>query len=127
VRGQWVALTPEEWVRQHLIAHLVEDCGIPGGWLSVEREARTGGGRYDVAVFDRGGVQRAVFECKAPSVRLSESVLFQAMQYLQGPTLYVLGITNGMHHFYWLRPPGETTFRLHTRLPAELSRWLKNA
>ncbi len=125
VRGQWVALTPEEWVRQHLIGHLTEDCHIPRSWLSIERQA--GKGRYDVAIFDRQGIQRAIFECKAPSVRLTESVLFQAMQYLQGPTLFLLGITNGLHHFYWVRPPGKNAFHFHSTIPPQLRKWLREA
>ncbi len=125
VRGQWVHLGPEEWVRQHLLCHLIEHIGVPRGLISVERSAGRGG-RYDVAVYDRRGRQRAVFECKAPTVSLSSATLYQAVRYLQRPGLYVLGITNGLRHFYWVRPPGAPTVRSASEIPRDLGGWLRH-
>lgn len=36
VRRRWLVLTPEEWVRQHLIRLLVERGGVPPGNVSQE-------------------------------------------------------------------------------------------
>ena len=36
LRRKYVRLTPEEWVRQHLLRHLIEDLGFPRGRTAVE-------------------------------------------------------------------------------------------
>lgn len=100
VRKRWVSLTPEEWVRQHVIRHLSEGMGYPAGLISVEGQIRLYKTlkRYDVAVFGRDGSPKLVVECKAPGVPLSQAVIDQIVRYnmaLQAPCLL---ITNGRVH-----------------------------
>ena len=42
LRRRYVALTPEEWVRQHFVHFLVEHKGYPKGLLANELELRVG-------------------------------------------------------------------------------------
>lgn len=100
VRKRYVALTPEEWVRQHLTNFLVHHRGVPAGLMQVEASLRLNGlsQRADVVVFDRQAQPLLVAECKAPGVALSEGVLRQAFRYnIQFRAAYIL-ITNGLHY-----------------------------
>ena len=102
VRRRYVTLTPEEWVRQHVIQFLIKSKDCPAGLLSVEgsinlfRTAK----RYDLAVFDRQGKPLLVVECKSPDVALNQSVIDQIIRYnmtVNAPYLYV---TNGLIHLF---------------------------
>jgi type I site-specific restriction endonuclease len=100
LRKRYVTLTPEEWVRQHVIRYLMDGKGFPAGLLSVEgtitlfRMTK----RYDIAAFDRQGHPLLVVECKSYDVALNEAVVDQVIRYnitLKAP--YLL-ITNGIIH-----------------------------
>jgi hypothetical protein len=101
VRKRWLALSPEEWVRQHLLNYLVSEKGIPLSLISVEKELALNGmkKRYDVVVFDRGMQPWLVAECKAPYVAIDQPVIEQALRYnlvLRAPHLL---LTNGISEF----------------------------
>ena len=42
LRRKYVALTPEEWVRQHFTHYLVESKGYPQGLLANETQLKIG-------------------------------------------------------------------------------------
>jgi hypothetical protein len=101
VRRKWVVLTPEEWVRQHVLVYLRDNLGYPGGLLQVEGSLKLNGmkRRADVVAYDRTGKPFLLIECKAPEVALSQKVLDQAARYhLVLGVPYIL-ITNGLEHF----------------------------
>ena len=100
VRRRYVVLTPEEWVRQHLVNFLVQHRGVPMGLMRVEAALRLNGmqQRADAVVFDRQGQPLLVAECKAPSVPLSDEVLRQACRYNVRLCAGYILITNGLHH-----------------------------
>lgn len=89
IRNTWVDLTPEEWVRQHLLAFLVNSLGYPESTIAVEKKVEIQGmpKRFDALIFHQA--QPAILiECKAPSVKLTEEVFHQACRYntvLQAP------------------------------------------
>ena len=95
VRKQQVALTPEEWVRQHCIHWLVDHKRYPLGRCSVERAVRGTLQRYDVVWMDEHMRPFLLVECKAPSVSITEDTLRQSAWYnltLQAPIIF---LTNG--------------------------------
>lgn len=100
VRKRYVALTPEEWVRQHLVNYLVQHRGVPAGLMQVEAALRLNGlsHRADIVVFDRQAQPLLVAECKAPTVQLTNEVLQQACRYnIRFCARYIL-ISNGLQH-----------------------------
>jgi hypothetical protein len=104
-RKKFIPLTPEEWVRQHVIAHCIEQYNISPNLISVEREIRFNSlkKRFDVVVYNQAGHAEILIECKAPEVKISTETVLQAGMYnktLNCPWLY---ITNGLQHFwfYW--------------------------
>ena len=74
IRKKFVILTPEEWVRQHVIHYLVESKNYPVALIAVERDIDLYGlrRRVDVVAFDREGKPWLIIECKAPSVQLDQ-------------------------------------------------------
>ncbi len=97
IRRRWVALTPEEWVRQHFIHFLVEVSGYPAALLAVEKTIRQGelSRRFDIVVFSRHHRPWLLVECKEPAVPLSQAVLDQALRYNLSLQVPFLAITNG--------------------------------
>lgn len=122
VRRKWVVLTPEEWVRQHLTAHLHLDLGHPLSLMRMERQVRGGNRmqRADIVICDRQGRPRLLVECKATDEPLNRETLFQAGRYnrhLQAPFLL---LSNGLVHFCLKNEGGGLNFLDHIPLHSEL-------
>lgn len=101
IRRQWVALLPEEWVRQHFINFLVMDKGCPASLIAVERALTLNGltKRADILVHAADGRPVALVECKAPSVKLGQAVFEQAARYNVVFKVAFLIVTNGLQHY----------------------------
>jgi len=102
LRKKFVALTPEEFVRQHVIQHLHLDKGFPLGLMMSEQHLRYNGmdKRCDVVCYNTVGRPILLVECKAPSIAIDQKAFDQIAQYnvtLQVPYLFV---TNGTKHYY---------------------------
>ena len=100
IRKKNIIYTPEEWVRQHFIRYLNESLGYSYALMSTERGLTTNQRlkRTDILVYDNLGNPRILVECKAWSVPLTNSVLYQATEYnskLKAPCLI---LTNGLKH-----------------------------
>jgi len=98
IRKKWYVYTPEEWVRQHVICHLLS-LGYPEKSIAVEKKLLVNGllKRFDLLVYHQAE-PLLLCECKAPDVKLSNETWHQAMRYntvLQVPFLL---ITNGIQH-----------------------------
>ncbi len=99
VRKQWVALTPEEWVRQHLIHYLIDHRGWSQGLMSVEKTLRYNGltRRADLVLYSRAMQPVLLAECKAPDVAVGQAALDQAALYNRAMGVNYLLVTNGLH------------------------------
>ena len=101
VRKMYVALTPEEWVRQHFLNFLVEHRGCPMSLLKVERGMKMNGlaMRTDIVVHSSQGRPIAIVECKAPEVNIDQSTLDQTFRYDRVLKVDYILLTNGMDHY----------------------------
>ena len=99
VRKKWVDLTPEEWVRQHLIHFLRDHRGWSESLMAVERNLKYNGlnRRPDVVVYNSAMKPLLLAECKAPEVAINQSVLDQAVMYNRVLGVSHILITNGIH------------------------------
>lgn len=99
-RKKQVVLTPEEWVRQHLLHHLVQDLDYPLTRMAVEMQIEVNGlkRRCDAVVFDLQGKAQVLIECKEPDVVLSAEVVQQIAQYNAKLNTQWLILSNGMEH-----------------------------
>lgn len=97
LRKRWLSLTPEEWVRQNFILHLLHGKQFPLSLMAAERQIRVGemNKRFDLLVFDREGKPYLIVECKEMNVPLSESVLLQVLNYNMKLKAPFLAVTNG--------------------------------
>lgn len=97
LRRRFVALTPEEEVRQKVLYLLVEQLQVPAGLVAVEYSLKVNGmdKRADVVIFGKEGQPLMIVECKAPTVTLTEAVLDQAVRYHSALKPNYLLLTNG--------------------------------
>jgi hypothetical protein len=103
VRKKWYVLTPEEWVRQNVTAHLFHHGGYPYARIVFEQELVVAGKkmRPDIVVFDSQWKVEGIVECKAPFIELDQKVLDQVGRYDRILQARWVGISNGIqHHFY---------------------------
>lgn len=100
IRKKYVAFTPEEEVRQTVIAYLTDVMGYPRTALSVEKSISLHGKarRYDLVVY-AGNKPWMIVECKAPSVTLSQDTFDQAAGYNLALGVPYLYMTNSRQHF----------------------------
>lgn len=102
VRKRFVALTPEEWVRQHLIHYLVAYKSVPVSLIGVEVPVQYNRlkKRSDVLVYGSDHKPLLLAECKAPEVKLSTDTLNQLLMYYASFSGQILVLTNGITHLY---------------------------
>ena len=100
-RRRFVALTPEEWVRQHFVRFLIDEKGYPAARLAVEHQLTVNGmkRRCDAVLFDKTGNPLLIVELKAPSVAISQAVFDQVAVYNSQLNVEFFFISNGLEHF----------------------------
>ncbi|MBQ9671937.1 MAG: type I restriction enzyme HsdR N-terminal domain-containing protein [Prevotella sp.] len=101
LRRRYVALTPEEWVRQHFVHFLIEQKGYPKGLLCNEIELKVGEKklRCDSVLYDRQMRPRMIIEYKAPQVAITQRVFDQITVYNMLLHVDYLIVSNGLHHY----------------------------
>ena len=101
LRRKYVALTPEEWVRQHFTHYLVEHKGYPKGLLGSEIELQIGDKRLrcDSILYNKVAQPQMIIEYKAPTVPLQQKVFDQVSAYNLLLRVDYLVISNGMEHY----------------------------
>lgn len=100
-RRRWVALTPEEWVRQNFVRYLTEEKHFPASLVAIERSLRINQRdfRTDIVLFSKSGHPLVVVECKAPEVKISQQVFDQIARYNLDLRVSYLIVTNGLSHY----------------------------
>lgn len=99
VRNRFVALTPEEWVRQHFILYLHQQLLYPLELMQVEGSISLNGmsKRCDIVVYDSNVRPLIIVECKKETVPLTQKVIDQACRYNLVLQVPFLCLTNGTH------------------------------
>jgi len=103
IRRKEILLTPEEWVRQHIIAHLINDLNYPQTLIGVEKSIQYNGltKRWDIVVFDSDFKPYLLVECKAPNIKLGTNTLQQALSYQHQLNCELIVISNGLETHTW--------------------------
>ena len=101
IRQKFVALTPEEWVRQHFINHLIDNLGYPQSLMANEIGVTLNGTRRrcDSVVFNHAGKPLVIIEYKAPEVSISQKVFDQIVRYNMVLHAAYLFVSNGLTHY----------------------------
>ena len=102
IRKKYVVLTPEEWVRQHVVLFLIEEKKYPISLIAVEKQLKINSllKRTDVVVFNTNGTPEILIECKAPSVAISQATFDQIARYNLTAQSNYLMVTNGLNHYF---------------------------
>ena len=101
LRRRCVALTPEEWVRQHFVNYLINHLGYPAPLLANEVQLTVGEKhlRADTVLFSRDMRPRMIVEYKAPSVAITPDVFNQIAVYNTLLHVDYLVVSNGIEHY----------------------------
>lgn len=101
VRKKFVAFSPEENVRQHLIHYLIGEMGYSPGLMGVEKSILLHGvrRRFDLLVYSSSNHPFLLAECKSPEIILDQKVIWQLADYNFRFRVPYLLITNGRAHF----------------------------
>ncbi|NVJ47260.1 MAG: type I restriction enzyme HsdR N-terminal domain-containing protein [Cytophagia bacterium] len=98
IRKKFIQLTPEEWVRQHILNHLVNNLGYPASRTKVESGLKYNElqKRSDILIYDQQLNPQVLVECKAPDVKLGQRVVEQIGSYNKVCKAPLIIITNGV-------------------------------
>lgn len=102
IRKKFVVLTPEEWVRLHVVQFLLKEKNYPKSLINVEKQLKLNNitKRYDVVVFNNDGSIFLIVECKAPSVEITQLTFDQIARYNLALDAQYLMVTNGQTHYF---------------------------
>jgi hypothetical protein len=103
IRKKYVSLTPEEWVRQHILNYLLNHKKFSKSLIAVERKLTylNSFKRFDILVFNNQAKADILIECKAPNVNLTSETALQLSLYNQEYKANIIIISNGLKHFSW--------------------------
>lgn len=101
IRRRYVALTPEEWVRQHFVHFLIAHKGYPSALMANEVLLNLNGTkkRCDTVLYARDLSARMIVEYKAPHIEITQAVFDQIARYNIVLKVDYLVVSNGMQHY----------------------------
>lgn len=102
IRKKFILLTPEEWVRQHVVQYLLLEQKYPKSYINVEKVLKVNGltKRYDAVVFNPDGSIFLLVECKAPEIKITQNVFDQIARYNMVLKADYMMVTNGLNHYF---------------------------
>lgn len=101
IRRRYVALTPEEWVRQHFVHFLLAHKGCPQALMANEVQVQLNGTkkRCDTVLYRRDLTARMIVEYKAPEIEITQKVFDQITRYNMVLKVDYLIVSNGLQHY----------------------------
>ncbi len=101
LRHRYVALTPEEWVRQHFVHFLIEHRNFPAALLANEIQLKVAGKtlRADTVLYNKQMRPIMIVEYKAPNIAITQKVFDQITAYNMLLHVDYLVVTNGLQHY----------------------------
>ena len=99
-RRKYVALTPEEWVRQHFVRFLISEKGYRQELIANEVSIKLNGTakRCDTVIYDRLLTPLMIVEYKAPSITITPKVFDQIVRYNRVLHVQYLIVSNAIRH-----------------------------
>ncbi len=101
LRKKFIALTPEEWVRQNFIRFLIDEKKYPASYIAIEKQIELNGQkkRCDAVIYNPDFNPYVLIEFKAPQIKLNQATFDQAAVYNSKLKVDFLIISNGIEHF----------------------------
>ena len=119
LRRKYVALTPEEWVRQHFTHFLVSQKGYPKTLLANEAQLQIGDKhlRCDTVLYNKEMQPLMIVEYKAPQIQLQQKTFDQIAAYNLLLHADFLVVSNGLQHYCCQMVYEQRTYRFLTEIP----------
>lgn len=101
LRRKFVALTPEEWVRQHFVNFIISHKGYDSALMNNEVKIELNGmsRRCDTVLYDQSLRPRMIIEYKRPTVKITQKVFNQICRYNLAMHVDYLIVSNGLEHY----------------------------
>jgi type I site-specific restriction endonuclease len=102
IRKKFIDITPEEWVRQHIVHFLIQHKQVPSSMISIEKQLILNNTkrRTDIVIFNSLLKPLLIIECKAPQIEINQLTINQALRYnieLKVPAIF---LSNGLQHVF---------------------------
>jgi hypothetical protein len=119
LRKKYVALLPEEWVRQNFIRYLIDKKNFPKGRIAVEYYLKVNKNdkRSDIVIFDKELNPQIVVECKAEQIKLTQETFEQAANYNLKLGAKYLIITNGISTMAFVKDHNKNSYSHLAEIP----------
>lgn len=119
LRMQYVALTPEEWVRQHFTNYLTEYLHYPKSLMTNEVSISINNmtRRCDTVLYSKDLKPKMIVEYKRPSVNITQKVFDQICRYNLVMHVDYLVISNGVNHYCCKMDYEKQTYRFLKEIP----------
>ena len=103
VRKKFVDITPEEWVRQHIVHFLIQHKQVPASMISIEKQLILNNTkrRTDIVVFNSLLKPLLIIECKAPHIEINQLTINQALRYNLELNVPAVFLSNGLQHVFF--------------------------
>lgn len=119
LRRRYVALTPEEWVRQHFVRYLMSEKGYPRECIGNEVSITLNGlrRRCDTVVYGQSAEPLMIIEYKSPQVEITQQVFEQISRYNLKLKVKWLIVSNGMQHYCCRIDYEQGSYRFEEEIP----------
>lgn len=119
LRKKYVALTPEEYVRQHFINWLIEYLHYPASIVNNEITVDFNGmsRRCDTVVFRPGDSPLMIVEYKAPDVNITQETFDQIYRYNSVLKARMLVVSNGLRHYCCVMDYDNDSYHFIPKIP----------
>ena len=123
IRKKFLVLTPEEWVRQHIVHYLIDHHGYSKSLMLLE-----GGLKYnrllkrsDILIYDQNGKPYFLIECKSFEVKLNQKSIEQVAVYNKTIRAQYIMITNGINHYCCNFNSNHKKYETYSDIPPAIS------
>lgn len=101
LRRKYVALTPEEWVRQHFVNWLIRDKEYPTSLMANEAGIRLNSltRRCDTVVYNPYLDPLMIIEYKESNISITQDVFDQVVRYNTVLKVQYIIVSNGVNHY----------------------------
>lgn len=119
LRHRFVALTPEEWVRQHFVHYLIDHLHYPAPLMANEVKLSVGNKklRADTVLYDRTLRPRMIIEYKAPNIKITRKVFDQILAYNTLLHVEYLVVSNGLSTYCMQTNANDNTTKFLDSIP----------
>lgn len=101
LRRKFIALTPEEWVRQHFVNWLISDKEYPTSLMANEAGIKLNSltRRCDTVVYNQHLDPLMIIEYKESNISITQDVFDQVVRYNTVLKVPYIVVSNGVNHY----------------------------